>query len=412
MTSLTTIAAPVSNCFASSFLGAREPDPWRQPEDLSRCAFGGVTERSGGRRCVTVAYLRECSVFVISGLPRYLKFPDLTLDLAKARRIFSWLSWRGPDGYFLRQDLANAVGTKHRCETLSSVVHRRRTTQYVWLAIAVVLGIASFLLLRRSANAFNQAAGYASIFGLFIALYATFQNKSGAETFGQADYDHAVQTLSERVTRTEGMQRQRLLDRAADPAPMILRSAEFLRSYRSHAQPQEADSMNIFSVFWGMKSKRMLLLGEAGAGKTLLLLELIRQAAEARRSNPNVPIFIRMNIAEWRDDHSFRDYFAGQVAAQHFLPTKLIARMLDDGRLIPLLDGLDEFDPEDSPPIRGVDAIARLNKIADGSYPVNAPLVVTCRKTYFQALENLQIDSDEMVGLARRGLLHVGPAGC
>jgi len=263
--------------------------------------------------------------------------------------------------------------------------------------------------LSHSAKTFNQVAGYSSVFGFLIALYATFQDKSNVETFDQTDYDRAVQTLSERVTRTEGLQRQRLLDRAAEPAPMLLRAADFLRSCRGHAQPHEADSTNIFSIFWSMKSKRMLLLGDPGAGKTLLLLELIRQAAEARKADPNIPIFIRANIAEWRDDRAFRDYFAEAVAAQQFVPTRLIGRMLDDGKIIPLLDGLDEFDPESSPPIRGTDAIERLNTIADGSYPVNAPIIVTCRKTYFQTLESLQIDSGEMVGLAGAGCFMLDP---
>jgi hypothetical protein len=281
----------------------------------------------------------------------------------------------------------------------------------VWLAITVTLGLTSFLLLRRSANVFNQAAGYASIFGLLIALYTAFRDKSNTKIFDQTDYDRAVQTLSERVTRTEALQRQRLLDRAAEPAPMLLRAADFLQSYRGHAQPQQTESIDIFSVFWSLKSKRMLLLGDPGAGKTLLLLELIRQAAVVRKSDQNVPILIRVNIAEWRDDHAFRDYFAEKVAAQQFLPTKLIARMLDDGKIIPLLDGLDEFDLENSPPIRGCDAIGRLNTIADGSYPVNAPLIVTCRKTYFQALENLQIENNEMVGLGGAGYFLLDPLG-
>jgi hypothetical protein len=298
-----------------------------------------------------------------------------------------------------------------RCETLSCVVRRQRITQYLWLVIAVALGVVSFLLLRHSANIFNDAAGYGSIFGLFIALYATFYDKSRSETFGQAEYESAVQTLSNRVRRAEGMQRQRLLDRADEPAPMVLSAAGFLRSSRSYNQPLEGNSTDVFSLFWNLKSRRMLVLGEPGAGKTLLLLELTRQAAEARENDSSIPVFVRVNIAEWPDGRSFRDYFSEKVANQHFLPVKLIARMLDDGRIIPLLDGLDEFDPDDSPPLRGADAIERLNKMANGSYPVNAPLVVTCRKTYFQALESLQIDSDEITGLAGASCFMLDPLG-
>jgi hypothetical protein len=291
----------------------------------------------------------------------------------------------------------------------SSVMHSRRSVRYVWLAVTAGLGIASFLLLSRSTKAFNQAVGYSSIFGFLIALYSTFHSNSKVDQLDQDDYDLAVETLSERVIRAEGLQRQRLLDRASEPAPMLLRAAAFLRSYRSGAQPQRADSRNVFRAFWTLDSKRMLLLGEAGAGKTLLLLELIRQAAEARRTDSAVPIFIRVNMAEWRDDHTFQEYFTGKVAAQQFMPVRLFERMFSEGRIIPLLDGLDEFDPEDSQPIRGSDAVRRLNTIAEGSYPTNAPLIVTCRRSYFEKLEVLQAQNGEMIGLAGAGCYIVEP---
>jgi hypothetical protein len=285
----------------------------------------------------------------------------------------------------------------------------RRSARYGWLAVTVGLGIASFWLLSRSAKAFNQVAGYSSVFGFLIALYATFQSNGNVQQVDQTDYDGAVKTLEERVARAEGLQRQRLLDRASEPAPMLLRAATFLHSYRSRTQPQQADSRSIFRAFWGLDSKRVLLLGEPGAGKTLLLLELIKQAADARRTDPAIPIFIRVNMAEWRDDQTFHEYFTGRVAAQQFMPVGLVGRMLDEGRIIPLLDGLDEFDPEDSQPVRGCDAVRRLNTIAEGSYPMNAPLIVTCRRAYFERLEALQLQNGEIVGLANAGSYIVEP---
>jgi hypothetical protein len=285
----------------------------------------------------------------------------------------------------------------------------RRFVRYVWLAIAAGLGIAAFLLLSRSTKAFNQAVGYSSIFGFLISLYATFRSSSKVHQVDQDNYDRSVETLSARVIQAEGLQRLRLLDRASEPAPMLLRAATFLRSYRSGAQSQQADSRNIFRVFWLPDSKRILLLGEPGAGKTLLLLELIRQAAEARRTDSAVPILIRVNIAEWRDDHTFHEYFTGKVAAQQFMPVRLVERMLSDGCIIPLLDGLDEFDPEDSQPVRGSDAVRRLNTIAEGSYPANAPLIVTCRRSYFEKLEALQVQNGELIGLAGAGCYVVEP---
>lgn len=283
------------------------------------------------------------------------------------------------------------------------MVWSRRSRHYGWLTVAVVLGIASVWILSRSEKAFNQIAGYSSILGLLIALYATFHANGTAERGDEAEYDSLVKALGMRVAEAEALQRQRLLDRASEPAPMLLSAAIFLRSYRSRAQPQHANSRDLFQSFWGLESKRMLILGEPGAGKTLLLLELVRQAVMARRTDPTIPIFIRANVAEWRDDQTFREYFAGKVAGQQFMPVRLVERMLDEGRIVPLLDGLDEFDPEDSQPLRGADAIRRLNSLAEGSYPMNAPLIVTCRRSYFEKLEKLQLQNDEMLAVANAG---------
>ena len=60
-------------------------------------------------------------------------------------------------------------------------------------------------------------------------------------------------------------------------------------------------------------------------------------------------------------------------------------------------------------PVRGSDAVRRLNTIAEGSYPVNESLVVTCRRSYFERLEALQLQNGEMIGLAGAGCYVVEP---
>jgi hypothetical protein len=275
-----------------------------------------------------------------------------------------------------------------------------------------VLAVVSFVLLAHSSGrAFNLVVGYSTIAGSVIALYAAFKGNIKAETFDEAYLRSAASSLAGRVTRSEGLQRQRLLDRASEPAPALLRAASSLslRSYRAKAQPPQASSGNVFWTFWGLGSKRLLILGEPGVGKTLLLMEIISQAAEARQKDQNIPVLIRANIAEWRSDQTFFQYFTEKVASEQLVAVKLVERMLEERLIIPLLDGLDEFDEDENHPCRGEEAIKRLNMLAEGSYPSNAPLIVTCRRAYFQALENLQAKKDRLCGIADAGCMILEP---
>ncbi len=294
----------------------------------------------------------------------------------------------------------------------SSVLYRNRIARFVPPMATAALAAASVVLLAHSSGrTFNQVVGYSTIAGSAIALYAAFKGIGKAHIFDQAGLRSAASSLAGRVARSEGLQRQRLLDRASEPAPALLRAASFLnlRSYRSEAQPQQANSVSAFRVFWNLKSKRLLILGEPGAGKTLLLLEIIRQAAEERQKDQRIPALMRVNIAEWRSDQTFFQYFTEKVASEQLMSLDLVERMLEERLIIPLLDGLDEFDEGENRPVRGAEAIKRLNLLAEGSYPLDAPLIVTCRRTYFQALENLQYKNGELIGLAGAGCMILDP---
>jgi hypothetical protein len=296
------------------------------------------------------------------------------------------------------------------------VLRRVRIPRFAPLIATAALAAVSFVLLAHSSgHTFNLVVGYSTIVGSVIALYATFKANRGAETLDDAHLRSAASSLAGRVTRSEGQQRQRLLDRASEPAPAFLRAASSLRSYRAKAQPSQANSGDAFRTFWNLGSRRLLILGEPGAGKTLLLLEIIKQAAEARRKDHNIPVLIRVNIAEWRDDQTFLQYFTAKVASEQLLPAKLVERMLEERLVIPLLDGLDEFDEDEDHPSRGEEAIKRLNVLADGSYPVDAPLIVTCRRAYFEALVELQVKKnkqdkeDRLLGLADAAYMVLEP---
>lgn len=87
----------------------------------------------------------------------------------------------------------------------------------------------------------------------------------------------------------------------------------------------------------------MLLLGPAGSGKTLQLLLLCKGLLERHARSPSDPLPVVVDLSCW-DDHDgpLKEYILCQLASKYQTPAKLARQWLEDGRLLPLLDGLDE----------------------------------------------------------------------
>lgn len=138
-----------------------------------------------------------------------------------------------------------------------------------------------------------------------------------------------------------------------------------------------------------------------------MLLDLIAQSGELLGADG--PLLIRVNIAQWRKNQSFLDFYTHQVSAERGIPADVVSALLADRRIVPLLDGLDELDAEGpEKPERGLEAIRRLNAATPEEYPINAPIILTCRTSYFQRLEQFQLhDKEPIIGLAGAGLLQL-----
>jgi hypothetical protein len=124
---------------------------------------------------------------------------------------------------------------------------------------------------------------------------------------------------------------------------------------------------------------RLVVLGEPGSGKTVLLIRLLLDLLETRQRGAAVPVLVPVaswnpstqDLRSWLIPQLIRDYSSLQNTWRSRTQTATLAEALLDQRLLLIiLDGLDEI-PES---FRGT-AISKINEFL----PLGAGIIVSCR---------------------------------
>jgi serine/threonine protein kinase len=89
----------------------------------------------------------------------------------------------------------------------------------------------------------------------------------------------------------------------------------------------------------------LLILGEPGAGKSTLLLDLAQQLVVRAEEDQTHPLPVILPLSSWAVKRpKLEDWIAEQMSEIYDVPRKVSVQWVQEGSVLPLLDGLDEME--------------------------------------------------------------------
>jgi NACHT domain len=234
---------------------------------------------------------------------------------------------------------------------------------------------------------FDRLVGWANIFALSVGVLGVglwfVERRRRPGGLPPQVIDEAADQLAVRVLEQESRQRAALL--GVDSPNTVAANVRFDRlvQFRQVDADRSGDLTSVGDFYESHTDGRLVILGEPGAGKTVLALELLVQLLERRRdcADPAAraarPVPVRLSLPGWNTDQPFARWLAVELQAQYGLADRFAAALVQQRRILPVLDGLDEMDGTDGDPVRARAAVAHLNQYLDGRS--GAALVVACR---------------------------------
>ncbi|WP_411080940.1 NACHT domain-containing protein [Streptomyces sp. cmx-18-6] len=229
------------------------------------------------------------------------------------------------------------------------------------------------------------------VMGIVIAIiFGVLAYRKAIEAENK-DILRRAQELADRVRKGESDLRSQLL---ADTYRINLTYSSLdtvrgrIATSPASGQTFDVASSRILDYFRSTRPRRLVVTGAAGAGKTVLALELILALIEGRGEKDPVPV--RVSLTQWDVGQSLEALLKRHLVDVQGCSRGEAAALVDRHLVLPVLDGLDEMDPlrtdgapdPDAPRARA--ALEALNAYRDGGEP--GPFVLTCRTEHYDAL--------------------------
>ncbi|HEU5376263.1 MAG TPA: TIR domain-containing protein [Ktedonobacteraceae bacterium] len=156
------------------------------------------------------------------------------------------------------------------------------------------------------------------------------------------------------------------------------------------APPRFLPAGTTISQAYDQADGRLLILGQAGGGKTLQLLILTRTLLERAEQDPYQPLPVVFVLSSWARKHRpLEEWLIEELKTRYRIPENIATHLIKKQQILPLLDGLDEVAPN------AQEACMQAINAYIQTYlePKNMPLVLSCRSDEYMRLSirvNLQ----------------------
>lgn len=157
-----------------------------------------------------------------------------------------------------------------------------------------------------------------------------------------------------------------------------------LRFLRRDQQPQLVanTSQSIKRIFHDV-DEQLLILGKPASGKTILMLQLAERLLEEAERDPIQRIPLVFNLTSWaaKQPDDLTDWLREEMRQQFSVPDKSARKLIQDNKLIYLLDGLDEVAEA-----HRAACVTAINAFMKPSNAPKQPVVICSRTEEYEAL--------------------------
>ena len=145
-----------------------------------------------------------------------------------------------------------------------------------------------------------------------------------------------------------------------------------------------------------VSTRRLVIVGEPGYGKTLLAIQLVLQILHARTKvdSPDKKLPVPVSVAGWDGDEDLPTWLAKRLKEEWHLSPAIGRALIRRQLILPVLDGLDEVGArrdEKEQLKRQLSVLRRLNSsygATHGTRPV--PIIMTCRTQDYRPLRKAE----------------------